>query len=144
MGDIKQVVWFANDKKPNRFFFQSAFRSWKFLANTALVAVMSLTYLAIVWRYWVQLNRNSFPYWETLLTLLILMVIIPFAWALRRHGKINKLYLEGQITEQSTGSPVNDFLEIADNAINEGLRNTSVLFGIFLLFNVLWRLERFR
>ena len=38
MGDIKQVVWFANDKKPNRFFFQSAFRSWKFLANTALVA----------------------------------------------------------------------------------------------------------
>jgi hypothetical protein len=144
MGDIKQVVWFANDKKPNRFFFQSPFRSWKFLANTALVAVMSLTYLAIVWRYWVQLNRNSFPYWGTLLTLLILMVIIPFAWALRRLGKINKLYLEGQITEQSTGSPVNDLLEIADNAINEGLRNTSVLFGIFLLFNVLWRLERFR
>src|SRR5208282_2887609 len=134
MGDTKQVVWFANDKKPNRFFFQSPFRSWKFLANTALVAVMSLAYVAIVWRYWVQLNRNSFPYWETLLTLLILMVITPYGWALRRHGAINKLYREGKLTEQSFDSSLNDILEVADNAINQGLCNASVFFGVFLLF----------
>jgi hypothetical protein len=144
MGDIKQVGWFANDKNPNRFFFQSPFRSWKFLVNTALVVLLSLAYLLIVWKYWVQLNRSSFPYWETLLTLLLLMVISPYGWALKRHATINKLYREGKLTEQLTGSSVNDLLEIADNAINEGLRNTSVLFGIFLLFNVFWRLERFR
>lgn len=144
MGENKRVVWFTDDKKLNRFFFQSPFRSWKFLVNTALVVLLSLAYLLIVCRYWVQLNRNSFPYWETLLTLLILMVITPYGWALRRHGAINKLYREGKLTEQSADSPLNDILEAADNAINEGLRNTSVLFGIFLLSDVLWRLERFR
>ncbi len=144
MGETKPVVWFTDDKKPNRFFFQSPFRSWKFLVNTALVVLMSIAYFLIVWKYWVQLNRNSFPYWLTLLTLLILMVITPYGWALRRHGAINKLYREGQITEQSADSPLNECLEVADNAVNGGLWNTSVLFGIFLLFNVLWRLERFR
>ena len=144
MSETKPVVWFTDDKKPNRFFFQSPFRSWKFLANTALLVLLSFAYLLIVWIYWVQLNRNSFPYWETLLTLLILMVITPYGWALRRHGAINQLCREGKLTEQSADSPLNDILEVADNAINQGLCNASALFGVFLLFNVLCRLERFR
>jgi hypothetical protein len=61
-----------------------------------------------------------------------------------RHRKINKLYREGKLTEQSADTPLNDILEVTDNAINQGLCNASVLFGVFMLFNVLCRLEGFK
>lgn len=144
MSETNQVEWFTDAKEPNRFFFRSPFKSWKFLINTVLLVILSCSYALILWRYWGPLNRNSFPYWMVLLTLLLLTVVYPFGWALRRHGKINRLYREGKISEQSASSPIDEVLDVADNAINEGLRNTSFLFGIFLLFNIFCLLEPFR
>jgi glucan phosphoethanolaminetransferase (alkaline phosphatase superfamily) len=144
MSDTKPVVWFTDDPKPNTFFFGSPFRSWKFLINTFLLVLLCLAYAIIAWKYWNELNRNSFPHWMVLLTLLITMVLSPFLLALKRHKKINRLYRESKISEQSAESPINDLLQVADNAINEGLFNTSFFFGLFLLVIVVWRLEHFR
>jgi MFS superfamily sulfate permease-like transporter len=142
MGETKPIIWFTDDKKPNRFFFQSPFRSWKFLINTALLVLLCLAYLLMAWKYWNQVN--SFHFWELQLTWLLLMVVQPFVWALKRHGKINRLFREGKIAAQPAESPLDDLLEVADNAINDGLRNTSLLLGVFLLVNLWWQLERFR
>jgi hypothetical protein len=66
--------------------------------------------------------------------------VYPFWGALLRHRKINDLYVAGYITEQVDRTPLDEVLEVADNAINEGLRNTTFMFGLYLLSVVLWKL----
>lgn len=139
MGETKRVIWFTDDKKPNRFFFQSPFRSWKFLLNTAFLILLCLAYLLVLWKYWAQMNRNSFPHWEVLLAIFLGGAIFPFCMGLTRHGKINRLYREGKISEQPAESPLDDLLEVADDSINYGLMMTSLLFAAILLFSTLRR-----
>jgi hypothetical protein len=62
-----------------------------------------------------------------------------FWGALRRHRKINDLYVAGYITE-AAGSPLDQGFEVADSAVNEALRNVVFLLGIFLVFVVVWKL----
>jgi hypothetical protein len=111
-----------------------------FLMNTALLAGICLAVVAVLWRFWDKLARHSSVGWLLLLTLLVPNVIYPYWWAIVRHGKINKLYLEGDISEQPAGSPIDELLSVADNSLNEGLRNTMFCFGLFLLALVLWHL----
>lgn len=139
MSETKPVVWFADDRKPNSFFFRSPFRSWSFLINTGLVATVSLAFAGITWKYWDRLNQKS----GILLVLLGLYAqntVYPFLRALRRHRKINDLYAAGYIKEQAAGSPLDEVLEVADNAVNEAFFIPLVLFGIFLAFVVVWKL----
>ncbi len=133
MGETKPVVCFTDDRKPNSFFFRSPFRSWKFLINTLLLAVVVLAYAIVAWKFMGVTGSLS------LATLMLLDVIYPYWGALLRHRKINELYQAGKITVQGVESPIDDLLEVADNALNEGLRNSSVVFGILLLIVALWQ-----
>jgi len=136
MSEPKSVVWFGDDPQPNTFFFLSPFRSWRFVVNTALLVVVCLGSAIIVWKY------SGFT--SGILVLLVWNVIYPYWWALKRHGRINELYRSGKIAEQPAESPLNDVLEVADNSMNEGLRNTSFIFGLFLLAIVLWKFQHLK
>ena len=46
-------------RKPNRFFFQSPFRSSVFLINTVLLAGICLTVVVVLWRFWDKLSSHS-------------------------------------------------------------------------------------
>ena len=140
MSQAKPVNWFADDPKPNTFFFRSPFCSWQFIVNTVLLVVVCLGCGTVVWKYWDVVGlRHSY-----ILILLLFNVVYPYWWALKRHGKIRKLHLSGEITEQPAGSPLDSLLQVADNSMNEGLRNSSAMFGIFLLSLVLWRFQHLR
>ena len=76
---------------------------------------------------WIQIVSTS------LLTLLLLNVVYPYWGALRKHGIIREHYLAGRITASRGGEPMNDLLEVADNSMNEGLRNSTFLFGLLML-----------
>jgi len=130
MSERKAVVWFGDDPQPNTFFFRSPFRSWRFLINTTLLVAVCLGSAIVAWKY------SGFT--SGTLILLLLNVVYPYWWALKRHGRINELYRSGKIAEQSAESPLNDVLEVADNSMNEGLRNTSFIFGLLLAI-VLWK-----
>ena len=136
MSETSAVGMFGDQPEPNTFFFRSPFRSWKFLINTFLVAAVCFSSAAVLWKYWDLLNQHSYPAWTFLLVLLLQNVVYPFWWALKRHGKIKALYLAGDITEQTSISPLNELLEVADNSLNEGLRNTSFIFGVLLVILV--------
>jgi hypothetical protein len=129
-----------SNRKPNRFFFQSPFRSWMFLINTALLAGICLAVVAVLWRFWDKLASHSSVGWLLLLTFLAPNVVYPYWSAIIRHRKINKLHLDGDISEQPAGSPIDELLSVADTTLNEGLRNTMFCFGLFLLALVLWHL----
>jgi hypothetical protein len=111
-----------------------------FLINTVLVVAICLAVIAILWKFWDKLAQHSSAAWLLLLTMLVQSVVYPYWRAPIRHRKINKLYLEGGISEQPAGSPVDELLSVADNSINEGLRNTMFCFGLFLLGLVWWHL----
>jgi hypothetical protein len=135
MSEHKAVVWFGDDPKPNTFFLKSPFRSWAFLFNTGLLVVVCLLC------GFVMLKWASFSAFSALLTFLLLNVVYPYWWALKRHAKVNELYLSGKIVEEPAESPQNILLEVADNSMNEGLRNASFVFGLFLLCTLLWKLH---
>lgn len=128
-----KVIAFGHESGANTFFFKSPFRSWKFLVNTVLLVTVSVGSAIVVWKC------CSFPVGSAVFVFLMMNVIHPYWFALRRHGSINELYLSGQISEQPAKSPLNQLLEVADNSINEGLRNASFLFGLFLLVMVFWK-----
>lgn len=128
------------NRKPNRFFFQSPFRSWDFMINTILLAGICLIMAAVLWRFWEKLSSHTSAGWLLLLTLLAPNVVYPYWTAIIRHRKINKLHLEGDISEQPAGSPIDELLSVADSSLNEGLRNTMVCFGLFLFALVSWHL----
>jgi hypothetical protein len=136
MSEPKTVVWFGDDPQPNTFFFRSPFRSWKFVINSVLLVVMCLGCAIVAWKY-----SGLTP---TIFLFLLLNVIYPYWWALKRHGRINELYRSGKIAEQPAESPLNDLLEVADNSMNEGLRNTSFIFGLFLLSIVLGKFQHLK
>lgn len=138
MRDPKVVAWFGDSPHPNAFFFRSPFRSWKFVINSVLLVAVCLGFAFVISK------QPSFSLFCTLLTLLLLNVVYPYWWALKRHGRINELYRSGKIKEESAESPLNDLLEVADDSINEGLRNTSFVFGLFLLSILLWKLHYFK
>jgi len=133
MSERKPVVWFGDDPQPNTFFFRSPFRSWQFVVNTVLVVVVCLGCAIVVWKSWGYASTTG------IFALLLLDVIYPYWSTLIRHGKINELYHSGRIAEQPGESPLNTLLEVADNSMNEGLRNTTVTFGLFILVFVLWK-----
>ena len=135
MSEYKAVVWFGNDPQPNTFFFRSPFRSWKFLINTVLLVVVCLMCGFVISKW------PRFTVFSPLLTLLLLNVVYPYWWALKRHAKLNELYLSGKIADEPVESPQNVLLEVADNSMNEGLRNTSFTFGLFLLCILFWKLH---
>jgi hypothetical protein len=136
VSEPKAVVWFGDDPQPNTFFFRSPFRSWTFVFNTVLLVVVCLGCAIVVRKY------SGFT--SGILLLLVWNVIYPYWWALKRHGRINELYRSGKIAEQPSGSPLNDLLEVADNSMNEGLRNTAFVFGLFLLSIVLWKFQHLK
>lgn len=88
------------------------------------------------------LSDDLFARLESLLDLILLLLINavhPFRYALKRHRRIYELYRAGKIAEEPVETPVNDLLEVADNSLNEGLRNSISVFGILLLAEFLWR-----
>ena len=128
MSEHKTVVWFGDDPQPNTFFFRSPFRSWKFVFNTVLLAVVCLATVFMLWDY--STGFRSFPIF--LLTLLLLVVVYPYWHALKRRAKIHEHFLTGKIAESAPETPLNDLLDVADDSINEGLRNSTFAFGLFL------------
>jgi hypothetical protein len=133
MSESKAAVGLGDEPRLNTFFFRSPFRSWQFVLNTILLAVACIESAAVVWKHWV--------FSPVIATFVLLMVaaISPYQWALARHKKIMKLYRSGKIAPQTADSPLNDLLEVADNSMNEGLRNTSFTL-IALLAVLLWRI----
>ena len=83
----------------------------------------------MLWNY--RTGFKSFPSW--ILVFLPLNVVYPYWWALKRHAKIYEHYRATRISEYAVENPLNDLLEVADNSMNEGLRNSTALFGILLL-----------
>jgi cytochrome bd-type quinol oxidase subunit 2 len=141
MDDVQPAAYSIANRKPNHFFSESPFRSWMFLINTVLVGAICAAVIAILWKRWDKLAQHSSVAGLFLLTMLVQNVVYPYWWAIIRHRKINRLYLDGSISEQPAGSPVDELLSVADNSINEGLRNTMFCFGLFLLGLVLWHLS---
>ena len=141
MRQANLVHWFEDDSKPNTFFFRSPFRSWRFLINTALVIMACTTMLICIWRYWDDLG---FRYPAAIVFLFFQGALYPYLWALKRHSKINELYLADQIAEQPAGSALDQVLEVADDSIHDGFRNSSVLSGLLFLALVFWRLPHLR
>jgi hypothetical protein len=92
-----------------------------------------------MWEHSDKLNQKS-ETWLFLLQLLILAVVYPFWWVLRFHRRINDLYVAGEITEQAPGSPLNEVLEVAEEAMNGGLFQTMTIFGVLLGCTVFWKL----
>jgi hypothetical protein len=136
MSTPKVTTWLGEGPQPNTFFFGSPFRSWKFLINTGLVVAVFIGFTFVAWKF-------ASPALGPLIFVFMLWnVIIPYWVALQRHGRVNELYLSGQISQQTPKSPLNQLLEIADASINEGLRNSSFLFGLLLIF--VWKFHHLK
>jgi hypothetical protein len=133
-------MWFADDRKPNRFFLRSPFRSWTFLINTGLAAVVSLAFAVTLWKYWDKLSQGSAR--SLVLSALFLQSIVyPFWRALQRHTRVSDLFAAGYLAVQAAGSPLDEVLEVTDDAINDSLRNSVLLFGLLLFAFILWKLR---
>ena len=132
MSERKSVAWFRDDPQPNKFFSRTPFRSWKFLANTGVITVLFVAFGIIVLAHWQGFAATSDRFfWVGLM--FILGVLYPYVDAFRYHGRINELYSTGKISGQPDDSALNDVLEVADDAINAGLFQTSVSAGILVL-----------
>jgi hypothetical protein len=129
MSERKPVVWFADDPELNTFFFRSPFRSPKFAINTVLLIAVIMGVGATAWEYSKDIHR--YPWW--ILLVLLFFVINPYWRALIRHRQIRELYLSGNISDQRTGSALDDLLKLADDSMNDGLLNSLTIFGLFLL-----------
>jgi hypothetical protein len=139
MSDSKPVSWFAEDRKPNSFFFRSAFRSSSFLINAALVAVVTLVFAGVLRRYWGKLSHKSWAL--SLLMLFIINVVYPFFRALRRHQRVNDLYAAGYLAQQAAGTPLDEVLGVTDDAVNEAFFIPVFSFGLLLFAVVMWKLR---
>jgi hypothetical protein len=139
MDEHKAVVWFTNDSKPNSFFFQSPFRSWKFVINTTVVVALSLGLVFVLFRNWSNWSATFRLVW---IAFFILQgAIYPFIRVLQNHRKINELYLAGKITEQSAESQIDELLSVADGALNDGLFYSLTTLGIVVFFALAIRLK---
>jgi len=139
MSEIKPVLWFSDDRKPNSFFLRSPFRSWRFLLNTGLAVLVCLFFAAVLWKYWDKLGQGSARC--LILSFMFLQsVLYPFLRAMKRHRKVSELFAAGYLTEQSAGSPLDEVLEVADTAINDVLGTSIMFFGLLLFTVVVWKL----
>jgi hypothetical protein len=123
------------------FFSRSPFSSWQFRFNTVLLAIVFLAVVLFLSRYWAKLNEHSDVAWVFLLIVLLHSAVYPYWWALIRHAKIRKLYLAARIPGQSASPLLDELMKVADDSINEGLRNTMFCFLLFLLGLFLWRIR---
>ena len=96
---------------------------------------MCLGTALMVWSY--PPHLKDFPYWALLGS--FVFVVSPYIDALRRHKEIYEHYRSGSIEEQPVESPLNDLLEVADNSMNDGLRNSTFLFGLCLACVYAWK-----
>jgi hypothetical protein len=132
MSDHKQVVWFADDPIPNRFFFRSPFRSWRFVVNTA-VLVTFLFVCAIV----LNKNRSSLSKFFWAVFVMLQGAVYPYLRVLQSHRKINELYLAGKITDQPAGTSIDELFNVANNALNDGFFFSTVVMGSLVVFGFL-------
>jgi len=135
MSEHKTVFWFADDAKPNTFFFRSPFRSWKFVLNSAILALLLLGCMSVLiqnWNVWTSQSRLIFA-----ALILLQGVAAPYLRAFQKYQKVHQLHLEGALAAQPAGSPVDKVLAVADEAINEGLLFTQLNVGLLLLFGFL-------
>lgn len=63
--------------------------------------------------------------------------VYPYLRVLQSHGKINKLYVAGKITDQPAESSIDELLSVADNALNDGLFYSSFVTGFLIVFGFL-------
>jgi hypothetical protein len=136
MSEHKTVVWFGNDSGPNTFFFRSPFRSGKFLANTAVVTSLFFGFgIVVLFAHWQGLTGASRRlFWGAYC--LAVGILYPYLRALQYHRRINELYLAGKIGDQSEESPLNDVLEVADDAINMGVLYASISGGLIVFLGL--------
>jgi hypothetical protein len=132
MSERKSVAWFRDDPQPNIFFSRSPFRSWKFVAHTAVVHGLLVAFGIIVFAHWQGFTATSSRFFSVGF-MFIVGVLYPYTDALRYHGRINELYATGKINGQPEDSALNDVLEVAEDSINTGLLQTSAIAGIVVL-----------
>jgi len=139
MSDHKAVVWFADDQTPDKFFFRSPFRSWKFLVNTAVLIALLFGFAIVLAKNWSNWSASSKIFWAVFL--MLQGAIYPYLRVLQSHRKINELYVAGKITEQPAESAIDELLRVANSALNDGLFYSSVTVGILLVFGFFMRLR---
>jgi len=139
MSDHKDVLWFADDPTPNKFFFRSPFRSWKFVVNTAvLIALLFGCAMAMV-KNWDNWSISSKLFWGAFV--MLQGAVYPYLRVLQSHRKINELYIAGKITDQPAESAIDEVLRVADNALNDGLFYGLGTVGILLVVGYFIRLK---
>jgi len=119
MSETKPVTWFADDPKPNTYFFRSPFRSGVFLFNTVLAATLLAVYGVVAVNHWDVFNQH-----KDMLGLFIFplfTIIYPYLDTFREHSKINEIYLCGKLSEQVADSPVDQVLKLAADSMNTRL-----------------------
>lgn len=140
MSQTKYVAWFKDDPKPNIFFFHSLFRSWKFMVNAALLLAVLAAGARFIWKYGGSLD----PIAVFFLSFIVFQNVVSlYWWAMKRHAQVNELYLSGQITEQPTGSLLDQILNIADDSMNDGLRSASIA-SLLLILTLTFALGKFQ
>jgi hypothetical protein len=136
MSERKAVVWFGDEPKPTTFFARSLFRSWQFWMNTVFLAAVCVEFVIVVW-------KSDSVFSMPLYALFLLFVLFPSILAFKRHQKIQERYLSGQIASPPSNPALAELLQVADNAINEGVRNSILAFGMVLLGVLKWKLHMF-
>src|SRR5260221_11117090 len=138
MGETKQVVWFADDPKPNKFFSRSPLRFGAFLFGSSLMIVLFITFASIVAKDWDKWSARS-----TRLSICIVFLLqgalYPFIRLLRRHEKVNELYLAGKIGEQSADSPLDEVLGVATNAALDAFLYPLISTFLLILLLLYWK-----
>jgi hypothetical protein len=100
-----------------RFFSRSAYRSGVFITVTALCLFGGLGDLYVVSRYWHKLSSVSVAgFW-----IFACGFVGPWWRALRYHGRLQQLYMEGSIEKIEPGSAMDVALDIAMRAMNDSL-----------------------
>ena len=105
MNEHKTVVWFADERKANTFFFQSPFRSWKFLVNTAVLTALLSGLLIVLFRNLSNWSSGTIVFWIGFL--IMQGAFYPYVRVHQSHRKIYELYVAGRITEQPGESALN-------------------------------------
>lgn len=128
MNEHKQVAWFADEPSPNRFFFRSPFRSWRFVLNTAVFIAFLFVWVLVLAKNWSSLDKFY------LTATVMIGAVQPYLRVLQSHRKINELYLAGKLTDEPAGSLIDELLSVADDALNESFFYSSVVIGALLVF----------
>jgi len=135
MSEAKPVNWFADDPKPNTFFFRSPFYSGIFLFSTALAVTLLGAYGVVVVNRWDAFNQHKEL--QGLFTFPLFTIIYPYLSTLREHSKINEIHLCGKLSEQLADSPVDQVLKLAADSMNTRLLIMLLFSGLFFFCCIL-------